>query len=104
MQPAGLRFAIPVMRMLVKKLIACFLIFPAGFFATSIFALEVIELAGAAHGSPGLCRIEVQKIADGDSRQCVVIRRLLEMISVKSQQEELYMEQTQLRNQPGLIY
>ena len=103
MQPSGLRFAIPVMRMLVKKLIACFLIFPAGFFATSIFALEVTELAGAAHGYPGLCSIDGKKIADGEFRQWVENKRLHVMITYKFPDGEFYEEQTQFRQQPELI-
>src|SRR5881392_4067774 len=97
MQPSGLRFAIPVMRMLVKKLIACFLIFPAGFFATSIFALEVTELAGAAHGYPGLCSIDGKKIADGECRQWVENKRLHVMNTYKFPDREFYGEQTQFR-------
>jgi len=103
MQPSGLRFAIPVMRTLVKKLIACFLIFPAGFFATSIFALEVTELAGAAHGYPGLCSIDGKKIADGEFRQWVENKRLHVMITYKFPDGEFYEEQTQFRQQPELI-
>src|SRR5437762_14155529 len=103
MQPSGLRFAIPVMRMLVKKLIACFLIFPAGFFATSIFALEVTELAGAAHGYPGLCSIDGKKIADGEFRQWMENKRLHVMITYKFPDGEFYEEQTQFRKNPELI-
>src|SRR6266576_4131036 len=103
MQPSGLRFAIPVMRMLVKKLIACFLIFPAGFFATSLFALEVTEPAGAAHGYPGLCSINGKKVADGEFRQWVKNKRLHVIITYKFPDGEVYEEQTQLRQQPELI-
>src|SRR5438094_9614296 len=103
MQPSGLRFAIPVMRTLVKKLIACFLIFPAGFFATSIFALEVTELAGAAHGYPGLCSIDGNKIADGEFRQGVEKMRLQVMITYTFSDGAFYDEQTQLRRQPDMI-
>ena len=57
--------------MLAKKSIDFVLIFAAGFFATSIFALEVTEPAGAAHGYPGLCDIDGKKLADGEFRQWV---------------------------------
>jgi hypothetical protein len=57
-----------------------FSIFATSFFARSMFALEVTEPAGAAHGYPGLCNIDGKKVADG----------------------ELYEEQTQFRQQPEL--
>jgi len=37
--------------------------------ATSIFAIEVTDLAGAAHGYPGLCDSNGKKLADGEFRQ-----------------------------------
>src|SRR2546430_6112531 len=103
MQPSGLRFAIPVMRMVVKKLTACFLIFPAGFFATSTFALEVTELAGAAHGYPGLCSIDGKKIADGEFRQWVENMRLHVMITYKFPDGESFGEQRQFDHQQERI-
>src|SRR5207253_11128264 len=103
MQPSGLRFAIPVMRMVVKKLTACFLIFPAGFFATTTFALEVTELAGAAHSYPGLSSIDGKKSADGEFRQWVENMRLHVMITYKFPDGEFYEKQTQIRQQPELI-
>src|SRR5947208_4539274 len=103
MQPSGLLFAIPVMRMLVKKLTACFSTFAPGLFATSICALEVSELAGAAHGYPGLCSIDSKKIADGEFRQWVENKRLHVMITYKFPDGEFYEEQTQFRQQPELI-
>jgi hypothetical protein len=70
-QPSVSPFAIPVEDMLVKKLIGRFLIFAAGFYATSIFALEVTELAAAAHGYPALYNLDGKKLADGEFRQWV---------------------------------
>jgi hypothetical protein len=52
MRPLVSHFAIPVISTLVKKLARLFSIFAAGFFAKSIFALEVTEPAGAAQGYP----------------------------------------------------
>ncbi len=77
MQPSVSPFAIPVKRMFVKELIGFFLIFAAEFFATSIFALEVSEPAGAAHGYPGLCDINGKRLADGEFRQCRADRHRL---------------------------
>src|SRR5438093_8376107 len=103
MQPSGLRFAIPCISMLVKKLARLFSIFAAGFFGTSIFALEVTEPAGAAHGYPGLCSIDGKKIADGEFRQWVENKRLHVIITYKFLDGEFYEEQTQFRQQPELI-
>lgn len=103
MQLSVSRFAIPVIGMVVKKLGGFFAIFAAGFFAASIFALEVTEPAGAAHGYPGLCSIDGKKIADGEFRQWVESKRLHVVITYKFPDGELYEEQTQFRQQPELI-
>jgi hypothetical protein len=87
----------------MKKLAGLFSIFAAGFFAISIFALEVTEPAGAAHGYPGLCSINGKKVADGEFRQWVENKRLHVTISYKFPDGELYEEQTQFRQQPELI-
>src|SRR5205809_4154723 len=102
MQPSLSSLAIPLIRMLVKKLAVLFSIFAAGFFATSIFALEVTEPAGAAHGYPGLCSIDGKKIADGEFRQWVENKRLHVIITYKFPDGEFYEEQTQFRQQPEL--
>src|SRR5436189_6080181 len=103
MQPLVPHFAIPVIRMLVKKSARIFSIFAAGFFATSIFALEVTEPAGAAHGYPGLCSIDGKKIADGEFRQWLENKRLHVIITYKFPDGEFYEEQAQFRQQPELI-
>jgi hypothetical protein len=89
--------------MLVKKLAIFLSIFAAGFFATSIFAVEVTELAGAAHGYPGLCNIDGKKVADGEFRQWIENKRLHVTITYKFPDGELYEEQAQFRQQPELI-
>jgi len=89
--------------MFVKKLTVLFSICAAGFFATSLFALEVTEPAGAAHGYPGLCSINGKKVADGEFRQWVKNKRLHVIITYKFPDGEVYEEQTQLRQQPELI-
>jgi hypothetical protein len=89
--------------MLIKKLTGLFSIFAAGFFATSIFALEVTEPAGAAHGYPGLYSINGKKVADGEFRQWVENKRLHVIITYEFPDGELYEEQTQFRQQPELI-
>jgi hypothetical protein len=89
--------------MLMKKWAVLFSIFAAGFFGTSIFALEVTELAGAAHGYPGLCSIDGKKIANGEFRQWVENKRLHVIITYKFPDGEVYEEQTQFRQQPELI-
>src|SRR5437667_4461538 len=89
--------------MLAKKSIDFVLIFAAGFFAASIFALEVTEPAGAAHGYPGLCSINGKKVADGEFRQWVENKRLHMIITYKFTDCEVYEEQTQLRQQTELI-
>lgn len=80
-----------------------FLIFAAEFFATSTFALEVTEPAGAAHGYPALCSINGKKVADGEFRQWVEDKRLRVIITYEFPAGEVYEEQTQLRQQPELI-
>jgi len=89
--------------MFVKKLTVLFSICAAGFFATSLFALEATEPAGAAHGYPGLCSINGKKVADGEFRQWVKNKRLHVIITYKFPDGEVYEEQTQLRQQPELI-
>jgi hypothetical protein len=103
MRPLVWHVAIPVTRMLVKSLARVFSIFAAGSLATSVFALEVTEPAGAAHGYPGLCDMNGKKIANGEFRQWVENRRLRVIITYKFPDGEVYEEQAQLRQQPELI-
>jgi hypothetical protein len=92
-----------VVSMLVKSLTRLFSTFAAGFFVTSIFALEVTEPAGAAHGYPGLCDMNGKKLANGEFRQWVENKRLRVTITYKFPDGELYEEQAQFRQQPELI-
>ncbi len=96
-------FAIPVEGMLVKKLIGRFLIFAAGFYATSIFALEVTEPAAAAHGYPALYNLDGKKLADGEFRQCVEDHLLQIVITYKFPDGGSFEEKARCRQQPELI-
>ena len=87
----------------IKEWAALFSIFAAGFWATSIFAVEVTEPAGSAHGYPGLCNIDGKKVADGEFRQWIENKKLHVTITYKFPDGELYEEQTQFRQQPELI-
>lgn len=89
--------------MLTKKSAGLFSLFAAGFLAKSIFALEVTEPAGAAHGYPGMCDINGKKIADGEFRQWVENKRLHVTITYKFSDGELYEEQAQFRQKPELV-
>jgi hypothetical protein len=103
MRPPVSHLAMPVVRMLMKKWAGFFAIFSAGLLAPSIFALEVTEPAGAAHGYPGLCSINGKKIADGEFRQWIENKRLHVIITYRFSDGELYEEQTQFRQQPELM-
>jgi hypothetical protein len=102
-QPSVSPFAIPVEDMLVKKLIGRFLIFAAGFYATSIFALEVTELAAAAHGYPALYNLDGKKLADGEFRQWVEDHLLQIVITYKFPDGGSFEEKARFRQQPELI-
>jgi hypothetical protein len=88
--------------MLVKKLARLFSIFAAGFFATSIFALDVTELAGAAHGYPGLCDINGKKLADREFRQWVEGHHLNVIITYRFPDGLLFEEKARFRQQQEL--
>jgi hypothetical protein len=102
-QPSVSPFAIPVEDMLVKKLIGRFLIFAAGFYATSIFALEVTELAAVAHGYPALYNLDGKKLADGEFRQWVEDHLLQIVITYKFPDGGSFEEKARFRQQPELI-
>ncbi|MBO0695217.1 MAG: hypothetical protein J2P56_03850 [Verrucomicrobia bacterium] len=87
----------------MKKLAGLFSCFAAGLLATPIFALEVTEPAGAAHGYPGMCDMNGKKIADGEFRQWVENKHLHVAITYRFSDGELYEEQAQFRQQPELI-
>lgn len=88
--------------MFVKKLARLFSLFAVGFLATPIFALELTEPAGAAHGYPGLCDMNGKKLANGEFRQWVENKRHV-IITYKFPAGELYEEHVQFRQQPELI-
>ena len=87
----------------MKKSARIFSIFAAGFFATSIFALEVTEPAGAAHGYPGLCDINGKKLANGEFRQWAENHHLYVVITYKFPDGELREEKARFRQYPELI-
>ncbi len=89
--------------MLMEKLVRLVSIVAAGFCATPIFALEVTEPAGAAHGYPALCSINGKKVADGEFRQWVENKRLHVVITYHFPDGERYEEQAQFRQEPELI-
>jgi hypothetical protein len=78
-------------------------ILAAGFFGIPILALEVIELAAAAHGYPGLCDINGKKLADGEFRQWVENHRLHVVITYEFPDGQLFEERARFRQQPNLL-
>src|SRR5215470_16659543 len=90
--------------MLAKSRLATLLsILAANYIATQVLAIETTELAGAAHGYPGLCDMNGKKLANGEFRQWVENKRLRVIITYKFPAGELYEEQAQFRQQPELI-
>jgi hypothetical protein len=87
----------------MKKLAVLYSAFVAGFLATPIFALEVTESAGAAHGYPGLCDISGKKLANGEFRQWVEDHHLYVVITYKFPDGELREEKARFRQHPELI-
>jgi hypothetical protein len=87
--------------MLLKKVL--YSAFAAGLFTTPIFALEVTEPAGAAHGYPGLCDMNGKKLADGEFRQWVEDGHLYVVITYKFPDGEVREEKARFRQHPGLI-
>src|SRR5213083_2032616 len=84
--------------MRVKKRRAVLLsIFAAGCIVTPVFAIEVTELAGAAHGYPGLCDINGKKVADGEFRQWVEDRHLNVVITYKFPNGQTFEEKARFR-------
>src|SRR5947208_10011276 len=86
-----------------RKLAALCSILGAQWLALSVLAIEVTEPAAAAHGYPGLCDIDVKKLADGEFRQWVESNRLHIVITYKFSAGEVYEEHSQFRQQPELI-
>jgi hypothetical protein len=92
-----------MIRMLAKRSAGLFSIVAAGFCAASIFALEVTEPAGAAHGYPALYNLDGKKLADGEFRQWVEDHLLQIVISYKFPDGGSFEEKARFRQQPELI-
>src|SRR5438093_1802587 len=86
-----------------KKLVTLFSILALGVIAAPVYALEVTQPAGAAHGYPGLYDINGKKLADSEFRQWVENNRLHIVITYKFSAGEVYEEHSQFRQQPELI-
>jgi len=78
-------------------------ILAAWFFTGPIFAVEVSEPAGAAHGYPGLYDINGKKLANGEFRQWVEDHHLQVVITYKFPDGELREEKARFRQEPELI-
>src|SRR5436305_14593762 len=90
--------------MRVKKRRAVLLsICAAGCIVTPVFALEVTEQAGAAHGYPGLCDINGKKLADGEFRQWVEGDHLYVVISYKFPNGQSFEEKARFRQESELM-
>jgi hypothetical protein len=89
--------------MLVKELAGLLLIFAAGFITRSMFAIEVTEPAGAAHGYPGMCDINGKKLADGEFRQWVEGNRLHIIITYHFDDGQRFEEKALFRQNPELM-
>lgn len=70
------------------------------FFAEPALPIELTELAGAAHGYPGLCDIDGKKLADGEFRQWIQNDRLHVVITYKFPDGRSFEENARLRQQP----
>ena len=73
-----------------------------GFIAAPVFAIEVTEPAGAAHGFPGLCDINGKKLADGEFRRWVEDKRLHIVITYKFPDGQVFEENALFRQHPEL--
>ena len=83
--------------MLAKTKLVLFSIVALECFSLSLFGIEVTELAGAAHGYPGLCDINGKKLADAEFRQWVEDHRLNVVITYKFPNGQLFEEKTRFR-------
>jgi hypothetical protein len=92
-----------VIRMLAnEKWGGLFAILAAGCIAAPVFAIEITEPAGAAHGFPGLCDINGKKLADGEFRQWQENDRLYVVITYKFPDGRLFEEKARFRQEPEL--
>jgi hypothetical protein len=80
-----------------RKLAALCSIFVAGWLTLSASAIEVTELAGAAHGYPGLCDANGKKIADGEFRQWVEDHHLYVVITYRLPHGQVFEEKARFR-------
>jgi hypothetical protein len=103
MRPSLPPFAMPIMRMLLKRLASLFSVFAAGFCVASVFALEVTESAAAAHGYPALYNLDGKKLADGEFRQWVEDHLLQIVITYKFPDGGFFEEKARFRQQPELV-
>src|ERR671937_197570 len=85
---------------MLKKI---FLIVLAECLSVPVFGLEVTELAGAAHGYPGLCDINGKKLADGEFRQWVEDHHLYVVITYRFPNGQLFEEKARFRQQSDLV-
>src|SRR6266576_5661816 len=86
-----------------RKLVTVFSILGAGMIVAPVYALEVTEPAGAAHGYPGLCDINGKKLADGEFRQWAEDHRLYVVITYKFPDDRLFEEKARFRQQTELM-
>jgi hypothetical protein len=86
-----------------RKRAGLFSLLAAGCIATHIFAIEVTEPAGAAHGYPGVCDINGKKLADGEFKQWVENDRLHVVITYEFPDGQLFEEKARFRQEPELM-
>ena len=86
-----------------KKWTGVFSILAAGCILVRVFAIEVTEPAGAAHGFPGLCDINGNKLANGEFRQWVEGNQLHVVISYDFDDGQWFEEKALFRQHPELI-
>src|SRR5881275_870447 len=90
--------------MLAKtNLVALFSILAVECFSVPLFAIEVTELAGAAHGYPGLCGINGKKLADGEFRQWVENHHLYVVITYRFPDGQMFEEKARFRQNRELV-
>lgn len=86
-----------------RKLAALFSALVVGFLTSSGSAIEVTELAGAAHGYPGLYDINGKKLADGEFRQWVEDGHLNVVITYKFSNGQTFEEKARFRQGSELM-
>jgi hypothetical protein len=86
-----------------RKCARLFSLLAAGWIATHVFAIEVTEPAGAAHGYPGLCDINGKKLANGEFRQWIEGNRLHIIITYDFDDGQRFEEEARFRQRPELV-